>query len=278
MQPIVIEAILHPTDFSDTNHGAITHALRIALAAKGRLTFLHVGPKGEEVDWAEFPQTRKILADWGVVPENASHDDVLRIGLAIRKSVRKGEDVIAEIGGEIRKGGADLIVLSTHQRQGLARWIRKPLAEAISRQIRRPTLFLPREIKGFVDADTGRTHLDNILIPVALQPDPTAAIEAATGLAMLFSPAPITFTLMFAGAEEDWPKVEIPERPNWKVERVTHDGSVVDGILTEAEERKASLIVMATEGRDGLMDAVRGTTTEQVLREAQCPLLAVPSE
>jgi nucleotide-binding universal stress UspA family protein len=35
---------------------------------------------------------------------------------------------------------------------------------------------------------------------------------------------------------------------------------------------------MATEGRHGFLDAVRGSTTERVLREAGCPVLAVPAD
>ena len=37
------------------------------------------------------------------------------------------------------------------------------------------------------------------------------------------------------------------------------------------------LLVMATEGREGFLDVVRGSVSEQVLREAPCPVLTVPS-
>jgi nucleotide-binding universal stress UspA family protein len=48
-------------------------------------------------------------------------------------------------------------------------------------------------------------------------------------------------------------------------------------ILAAAESHAADLIVMATAGHDGVLDALRGSTTEQVLRRASCPLLAVPT-
>lgn len=32
---------------------------------------------------------------------------------------------------------------------------------------------------------------------------------------------------------------------------------------------------MATKGHEGFLDALRGTTTERVLRQAECPVLAV---
>jgi len=39
---------------------------------------------------------------------------------------------------------------------------------------------------------------------------------------------------------------------------------------------KANLIGMATAGHHGLLDALRGSTTERVLRQAPCPVLAIP--
>ena len=55
-------------------------------------------------------------------------------------------------------------------------------------------------------------------------------------------------------------------------------GNVAEEIVALAREKKSDLIVMATEGRDGVLDAFRGSTTEQVLRTAPCPVLAVPAK
>jgi nucleotide-binding universal stress UspA family protein len=37
------------------------------------------------------------------------------------------------------------------------------------------------------------------------------------------------------------------------------------------------LIIMATEGRRGIVDALRGSVTDRVVRGAPCPVLAVPA-
>ena len=34
---------------------------------------------------------------------------------------------------------------------------------------------------------------------------------------------------------------------------------------------------MATEGEQGIIDAMRGSVTERVVRDAPCPVLAVPA-
>ena len=56
---------------------------------------------------------------------------------------------------------------------------------------------------------------------------------------------------------------------------VQSEGEVVQVILEAAEG--TDLIVMATEGRHGIFDALRGSVTERVVREAPWPLLAVPA-
>jgi nucleotide-binding universal stress UspA family protein len=53
-------------------------------------------------------------------------------------------------------------------------------------------------------------------------------------------------------------------------------GPVVETILEVAEKIRPDLIVMATAGHNGLFDDLRGSTTERVLRDAPCPLLAIP--
>ena len=49
-------------------------------------------------------------------------------------------------------------------------------------------------------------------------------------------------------------------------------GPVVDTLLEVAD-----LIVMASDGREGLFDAFRGSVTEGVVREASFPVLVVPT-
>jgi nucleotide-binding universal stress UspA family protein len=47
-------------------------------------------------------------------------------------------------------------------------------------------------------------------------------------------------------------------------------------ILQKANEAAAELIVMTTEGPHGFLDELRGSTSEQVLRSARCPVANLP--
>jgi nucleotide-binding universal stress UspA family protein len=51
---------------------------------------------------------------------------------------------------------------------------------------------------------------------------------------------------------------------------------VIQGIVETADKEAAGLIVMSTDGRNGFLDALRGSHSERVLRGAMCPLLTVP--
>ncbi len=51
---------------------------------------------------------------------------------------------------------------------------------------------------------------------------------------------------------------------------------MIGQIVAAAEDPPADLIALSTAGRHGFLDALRGSTTERVLRQARCPVLAVP--
>jgi nucleotide-binding universal stress UspA family protein len=54
------------------------------------------------------------------------------------------------------------------------------------------------------------------------------------------------------------------------------EGGVVETILSWAGRLNVDAIAMPTAGRHGLLDAVRGSASAQVLEDARWPLLAVP--
>lgn len=56
---------------------------------------------------------------------------------------------------------------------------------------------------------------------------------------------------------------------------VVREGSPADTIVTVGHEEGVDMIVMYTDGRDGLTDLLIGSITERVLRNTDIPLLAV---
>ena len=73
------------------------------------------------------------------------------------------------------------------------------------------------------------------------------------------------------------PEVSCPELPGWEWTKMTQKGDISEVILQTADGMNADLIVMSTEGRQGFLDALRGSNTERVLRQCACPLLTIPT-
>jgi nucleotide-binding universal stress UspA family protein len=72
------------------------------------------------------------------------------------------------------------------------------------------------------------------------------------------------------------PSVKVPIDTDWTWNRVAKAGEPADTILQTAAELPADLIVMTTDGPDGFLDALRGTTSERVLMKGRCPLATLP--
>jgi nucleotide-binding universal stress UspA family protein len=85
------------------------------------------------------------------------------------------------------------------------------------------------------------------------------------------------FTVLHVGDQESMPDVRLPDLPGWRWNTVARSGEVIDVIHETALEIKAELIVLTTEGRNGFLDALRGSHSERILRESPCPLLAIPA-
>jgi nucleotide-binding universal stress UspA family protein len=79
-------------------------------------------------------------------------------------------------------------------------------------------------------------------------------------------------------ADEGVPTLYLPDhRSDWIWEKRLVEGDVVDRILQEEAEWSPDLMVLTTQGHRDFLDALRGSTTERVVRGAHCPVLAIPA-
>lgn len=270
--------ILHATDLSPDGNAAFVHSLRLALATRGELCLVHTDPDRRQAgaEWAAFPGVRTTLARWGLLPEKAEAEEVgAALGVHVRKLDIPDHDPLHGVLDLVDRRPFDLVVLASHARDGVDRWLHPSIAEPLARETRLPTLFLPRGVAGFVDAGTGEPRLRNILVPVDHTPRAARAIALAMDLAAAMGADDAVFHLVHVGTR--WPPTTLPGGREFGVRRLERTGGVVEEIVTAADQVQADLIVMATRGHDGLLDALRGSTTEQVLRRARRAVLAVPA-
>jgi nucleotide-binding universal stress UspA family protein len=83
-------------------------------------------------------------------------------------------------------------------------------------------------------------------------------------------------TLLHAGPSGEAPSLQIPDDAGWTWSLRTKEGEPAEVILQTAEGEHADLIMMTTEGPQGFLDALRGSTSERVLRKARCPVASLP--
>jgi nucleotide-binding universal stress UspA family protein len=275
----LVHSILHTTDFSAASDRAFAHALAIALLRQTELTILHVGDESRaDVDWSRFPAVRETLGRWGVLQPGSERSAVFdELGVEVRKLTVKSRDPVRATREFLNAHPHDLIVLATEGsgKTGEA-WLHRSDAEAIARGAGAMTLFVPsRAERGFVTLDDGNLNLNRVLIPIDGSIDCTNAIEFSRRGAEIMGDGDTVITLFHVG--ERLPSLPVlPEGDGWSWRTRLSDGDPLDGILAAAEESQADLIVMTTNGRDTLGQALAGSTTERVVRKAMCPVLAVP--
>jgi nucleotide-binding universal stress UspA family protein len=274
--PIGLRRIFNPSDFSEASNVAFAHALKLTLASHGHLTILHTG-KLRKNDRAEFPQVRRTFEAWQMLPAGSLADDLRHLEVDVEKVVLPGSDRVRSIVRYLHKHPHDLIVLATHQNDGLHRWIHEPVAEPIVRGAAKLALFVPSGTDGFVSVNDGSISLRKILIPVDHAPDPQGAIYAAITIAEALGCRDVEATVLHVSKTGIFPKCSLPETPAIAWSKTFREGPVAEVIMKSATEQKADLIVMSTQGHQGFLDALRGSTTERIVRHARCPVLAVPS-
>jgi nucleotide-binding universal stress UspA family protein len=271
--------IFHPSDFSPASEVAFAHALKIALQSKAKLDLLHVEPtlSPEKSYGLDFPGVRTTLARWGVLPEGIQRQEVAKTGLRVRKILKSSTDPVETMLRHFRRFPPDMIVLATHQRGGLVRRLHKAVAEPLARRSGAMTLFIPHGERGFVSLDDGRVALKRILIPIDHAPHPQTALRRALLLARGLDCIAGEFRLVHVGYPGTAPKIDLREKLGWSCEIVVRQGDVVDQILEEEAHWRPDLMVLTTQGHMDFLDALRGSTTERVLRGARCPVLAIPA-
>jgi len=273
-----IRSVVHATDFSAADERAFAHALGVALLTRAKLTILHVSSDAPS-DWRGFPAVRAPLERWKLLEPGSSQEAVFdKLGVSVAKLALKGRFRALAVTQRLEEEPADLLVVATEGREGAARWLHGSVAEAIARWSGTMTLFVPADSeRNLVALEDGNLTLENVLIPVDRTPDPSAAIEFARRAATVMSDKKATITLLHVGNGEHLSSVHAQDGPQWTFMRMYREGEPVDEIAAAADLVRAELIVMPTEGRHGVFDALRGSTTERVLRRARCPLLAVPA-
>jgi nucleotide-binding universal stress UspA family protein len=139
---------LVPLDGSPTSTRGLHEAIRLAAALHGRLRLLHViddfHASDESRPRAPFEEMLAALRHWADALVAGGRAQAAAAGVPAEVCVRQVAqrsvaDVIAE---EAESAGCELIVLGTHGRRGIGRWMLGSRAEEIARASPVPVLMV----------------------------------------------------------------------------------------------------------------------------------------
>lgn len=226
-------------------------------------------------------------------------DDLVRQGIVVDTHLEMGDpaEVLLETSAEVQ---ADLIVLSTHGRSGLGRLLFGSVAEAVLARSPVP-IFLARagQPDCTPELSAGGAHL---LVPLDGSARAEAALPFAGALARLLAAdlslvevvgtvpilldpdgvalsypltAPVSDGKASAAAYLESVAARLRAAGLTATTRA-RIGRPADGIIAAEEETGAALVVMATHGHTGLVDALLGSVARDVLRAGSRPVVLVP--
>ena len=245
------------------------HALRCACAARGELEVVDVRPPAER---GETIGVREYLEKWGFLPPESKRSDVASIGLRIRKVVKEGNRRKL-LKKRLVRHPRDLLVVGTQRHSRHGGILGGSLAACLANYFRHTTLFFPDGVRPFVDEATGAVSLKRVLMPVENGCFCRHATVHLTAMADLFPGCAVEVIALHIGSS--FPEFTMPEHHAVTWHKELRSDDVVGSICSSADQTRADMVVMATNGRDTLSQKIIGSNTEQVLRSISCPVFSV---
>jgi nucleotide-binding universal stress UspA family protein len=296
---IQLNRILCPVDFSDASRRALEYGVAIARWYKAELAALYVGPAiVQPVNLAEYPATMPLEPP----RETLMRDLEQMLGAAEAQDIRTA--VAVEYGGAVqqilRLAGslpADLIVLGTHGRGGFDRLVLGSVTEKVLRKATCPVLTIPPKLTGLPAG--GPAAFKHIVCAVDFSDSSLQGLEYACSLAQEAGGRLVLLHVLEGFASEpsqlqaqfDVPEYArslerdararlaeaLPEEARtWcDIEMHVVVGRAHHEILKLADQKGADLIVMGVQGRNPVDLLLFGSTANQVVRQAACPVLTI---
>lgn len=271
-------SILHPTDFSETSEIAFAHALAVAIKNKADLTLLHVATnKHEEMNWHDFPAIRETLERWGALEPGSRRSDISqKLGIQVDKRIAVDSNPVHAIVEISNLDSFDLLVMGTSGANNFL--IEPPSSLKISQQTRLPTLFVKEGARPCVDLQTGHASLRKVVLAVDHHPSARSALARICTMLHNLGEEGAEVVVLHVGNENQFPELDLPSDGEISWSRASRQGSPSTEITQHAKETDADLIFMVTSGKRSLWDMLTGSTVQNVLKYAPCPVFTLPVE
>jgi nucleotide-binding universal stress UspA family protein len=301
MARLSIEHVLCPTDLSDFSERALRHAVALCRWFGAQLSVLRVVP--DVMPTPGGPDLPVTALASPALREEAERDlgrfaqPAIDAGIPVRTVLREGEpwrEILHEAGAL----PADLVVMGTHGRSGFEHLLLGSVTEKVLRRATCPVLTvchsgepadagLPfRRLLAATDLLPGADH--TLAMAFAIAETSGAALTLVHAIENLPEPGMHPYLVvpelqaMREQLEQDARArfaSLVPEdlRQRLGIEMRLVTGSARHEVLRLAGELQADLIVLGAHTRGPLEHLLFGSTCEQVVRRASCPVLTVRS-
>ncbi len=294
----MLQTILVPLDGSRLAEQALPYAMRLARSSGGRLVLVQATLTeplpGQAELVARAAATRRAEIELDVLVDRLRGE-----GLTAEARVYY-ENAATAILDAAAQEDADVIVMSTHGRSGLGRWIYGSVADRVLRTAPIPVLLVPAACAGNWPTDRRL----RVLVPLDGSPlaeealGPAGELAQALGAELLLLQV-LEYPLPLAGdsagyvpfwdqdadlaaARRYLDEVAGALRAEGRTVAVlavaappSSVGQAVTTIATVSRDEQAAAIVMATHGRGGLARLAMGSVGTGVLQHATVPVLLV---
>ncbi len=275
------EDILVPLDQSPGSELALAQAQTIARNYTGTIHLLSVvseAPTSEEVRQGRSRQgATEYLEDVA--------EDLGAGGYHWDTTVREG--IPADVIGEVATTGkVDVVIISTHSRSRLSRWVKSHVTRDVIYQTTPPLLLIrPTDAWSSI-----RTRFQRLLVPLDGSATAEQVLPHVQEIALKFG-GEVTLLAVAEGSESDDHTKKLQayldvigvglENKGVPTRTQVADAAPVEAILGASEELRSDLIMMVSHGRGGVerMDRVKlGSVVEDVIERAPCPVFMVSAE
>jgi nucleotide-binding universal stress UspA family protein len=285
--------ILVPLDGSELAEAALNPALAFAEAQSAEVVLLRVVvPLAIKLD----PDLYQRVIDNGQKVAK-TYLDSIRARSPYSSARLKGDIVVGKAAKSIidysQENEIDLIVMSSHGRSGISRWVYGSVADRVLYHATCPTAVIHPQVE-----TEPFTH-KRIMVPLDGSLLAERALKPALKLAQAVSAELVLLRVTFMplippGPIPGWPGTEVvmnedeqeakaylqrvrDSLPDSPIQLRVHisASSVAESIIDMADELQVDLIVMSSHGRSGIGRWVFGSETEKTLRGAHCATLVI---
>lgn len=291
--------IVCATDFSDFSNRTLPYGIAIAREFGAKLYVCHVIDLTALTMYGEFQidpigqqdrirQEAEVQLKQMLAPYTIQWEPLISVG-----------QPAAEIARIVEEKEVDLVISATRGRSGIKRLIMGSVTQRLIRTLTCPLLAVHSPEQGFIDPGAGAIRLKKILIGCDFSDDSALALSYGLSLAQEFeaevhlvhvveppvyeefmTPSEQAEKLVLTDAVKARLESLVPEEArHWcSLQSAVLRGRPYEELVAFSMARDIDMIVLGVRGYGLVKSLLMGSTTDRVVRNAPCPVLAVSAE